>query len=58
MRAPSSLLPTEGGPYRIRTTSHTPEGRDVEDESYLWVSGGAWPEFGGHGSQDRPDRPR
>ncbi|HXA52476.1 MAG TPA: MG2 domain-containing protein, partial [Candidatus Acidoferrum sp.] len=40
-------VPAQGGPYHIRATSHTPENRDVQDESYLWVSGGSWPEFGG-----------
>ncbi|MDE3168323.1 MAG: alpha-2-macroglobulin, partial [Acidobacteriota bacterium] len=37
-------MPGEGGSYRIRATSHTPENRDVQDESYLWVSGGSWGE--------------
>lgn len=40
-------MPAQGGTYRIRATSHTPENRDVRDESYLWVSGGAWPDSGG-----------
>jgi uncharacterized protein YfaS (alpha-2-macroglobulin family) len=40
-------MPAEGGPYHIRATSHTRENRDVQDESYLWVSGGIWPEFDG-----------
>ena len=42
----SFTIPAQGGPYRIRATSHTPENRDVQDEEYLWVSGGSWPEFG------------
>ena len=37
----------QGGQYRIRATSHTPEGRDVQEENYLWVSGNSWPDFGG-----------
>ncbi|MBZ5620829.1 MAG: alpha-2-macroglobulin [Acidobacteriia bacterium] len=34
-------VPREGGSYRVRVTAHTPEGRDIEDYSYLWVSGGS-----------------
>jgi uncharacterized protein YfaS (alpha-2-macroglobulin family) len=30
----------EGGSYRVRVMARTPEGRDVESETYLWVSGG------------------
>jgi len=33
-------LPAESGMYRLRVTSHTPEGRDVESHTYLWLSGG------------------
>jgi uncharacterized protein YfaS (alpha-2-macroglobulin family) len=32
-------LPPEGGSYRLRVTARTPEGRDVESHTYLWVSG-------------------
>ncbi|HEV3198406.1 MAG TPA: MG2 domain-containing protein [Bryobacteraceae bacterium] len=40
--APGEInLPAEGGSYRVRVTAHTPEGRDVEADSYLWVSGGS-----------------
>jgi uncharacterized protein YfaS (alpha-2-macroglobulin family) len=40
--APAELnIPREGGSYRVRVTAHTPEGRDIEDDSYLWVSGGS-----------------
>jgi uncharacterized protein YfaS (alpha-2-macroglobulin family) len=32
-------LPPQGGLYRLRVTARTPEGRDVEDYTFLWVSG-------------------
>ena len=32
-------IPRQGGSYRVRVTARTPEGRDVADDSYLWVSG-------------------
>jgi len=32
-------LPPQGGSYRVRVTAHTPEGRDVEEYTFLWVSG-------------------
>jgi len=33
-------LPPQGGLYRARVTARTPEGRDVESYTFLWVSGG------------------
>ena len=39
-------IPAQGGSYRVRVTAHTPEGRDVEQEAYLWVSGGGESDFG------------
>ena len=33
-------IPPEGGSYRVRATAHTPEGRDVENFTYLWAEGG------------------
>jgi alpha-2-macroglobulin len=39
-------LPPQGGSYRIRATARTPEGRDVQDDSWLWVSGGLASDFG------------
>ena len=33
-------LPRQSGSYRVRVTARTPEGRDVESYSFLWVSGG------------------
>lgn len=39
-------IPRQGGSYRVRITARTPEGRDVEGLSYLWVSGGDWGGFG------------
>ncbi|HEV2447276.1 MAG TPA: MG2 domain-containing protein [Candidatus Sulfopaludibacter sp.] len=38
-------IPAQGGSYRVRATARTPEGRDVEDRSYLWVSGGSGGDF-------------
>jgi uncharacterized protein YfaS (alpha-2-macroglobulin family) len=40
-------IPAEGGSYRVRVTARTPEGRDVEDLCYVWVSGRGSVEFGG-----------
>jgi len=39
-------IPAQGGTYRARATAHTPEGRDIEQFSYLWVSGGGFRDFG------------
>ncbi|SPE39149.1 Alpha-2-macroglobulin domain protein [Candidatus Sulfopaludibacter sp. SbA3] len=33
-------VPKEGGSYRVEAAAHTPEGRDVQDTVYFWVSGG------------------
>ena len=33
-------IPAQGGSYRVRVTARTPEGREVEDYTFLWVSGG------------------
>lgn len=35
-------IPADGGSYRVRATAKTPEGRQVDDTTYLWVSGGSW----------------
>ncbi len=35
-------IPQQGGSFMVRATARTPEGRDVEDSTYLWVSGGNW----------------
>ncbi len=35
-------IPGEGGSYRVRATAKTPENRQVNSTSYLWVSGGSW----------------
>lgn len=32
-------IPNEGGEFRVRVTARTPEGRTVEDSTYIWVSG-------------------
>src|SRR5262249_35349267 len=40
-------IPAEGGSYRVRVNARTPEGRDVEDLCYVWVSGRGGAEFGG-----------
>jgi len=39
-------LPNQGGAFRVHVTARTPEGRDVEDYTYVWVSGGGF-DFGG-----------
>jgi uncharacterized protein YfaS (alpha-2-macroglobulin family) len=39
-------LPPQGGEYRLRATARTPEGRDVQDDGYVWVSGAGWNDFG------------
>ena len=44
-------LPNEGGSYRVKVSSHTPEGRDIESFTYLWVSGGGSFDFGGSEQQ-------
>lgn len=33
-------IPARGGTYRLRVSARTPEGREVEQFTYLWVSGG------------------
>ncbi|MBZ5607180.1 MAG: alpha-2-macroglobulin [Acidobacteriia bacterium] len=36
-------IPAQGGTYLVRVSAHSPEGRDPEASSYLWVSGsGGW----------------
>ncbi len=35
-------IPQQGGSYVARVTARTPEGRDVESSTYVWVSGGSW----------------
>jgi hypothetical protein len=32
-------IPAQGGQYRVRAAARTPEGREVENYGYLWVSG-------------------
>ncbi|PYT29807.1 MAG: alpha-2-macroglobulin, partial [Acidobacteria bacterium] len=44
--APAELMiPRQGGSYQVRVTARTPEGRDVEQSTYLWVSGMRESEF-------------
>ena len=40
----SLAIPAQGGAYRVRATAHAPEGRDVQADSYVWISGGRWSE--------------
>ncbi len=54
----SFTLPPEGGSYRVRVTARTPEGRDVEEHTYLWVSAGAGGYFEGGTEPHRGHRPR
>ncbi len=42
-------IPPEGGSYHVRVAARTPEGRDVEQSSYLWVSGRSEADFFGPG---------
>ncbi len=44
-------IPGEGGSYRVTVSAHTPEGRTVQDESYIWVSGMGEESFWGGGRQ-------
>ena len=39
-------IPAQGGSYRLRVSAHTPEGREVEDFTYLWVPGAGEIDFG------------
>jgi uncharacterized protein YfaS (alpha-2-macroglobulin family) len=39
-------IPAQGGSYRVRVSAHTAQGRDVEHETHLWVSGGGENDFG------------
>lgn len=45
-KARASFRLAAAGSYRVRVSSRTPEGRDVSDEEYLWVSGSG-ASFGG-----------
>jgi hypothetical protein len=40
-------IPGQGGSYRVKVSAHTPEGRDIEDYTYIWVSGNGAFDFGG-----------
>jgi uncharacterized protein YfaS (alpha-2-macroglobulin family) len=35
-------IPKEGGEYIVRATAHTPEGRDVTTQSFMWITGESW----------------
>jgi uncharacterized protein YfaS (alpha-2-macroglobulin family) len=39
-------IPPQGGSYRLRVSARTPEGREVQDYTYLWVSGAGETDFG------------
>ncbi len=39
-------IPAQGGSYRLRVSARTPEGREVEDFTYLWVAGAGETDFG------------
>ena len=51
-------IPNEGGTFRLRATASGPERREVEGDTYLWVSGsGDWDYGGGeHTVQIVPDK--
>jgi len=40
-------IPSQGGSYRVKVSARTPEGRDIDDETYLWISGNGSFDFGG-----------
>jgi hypothetical protein len=44
-------IPGRGGEYRVRVAARTPEGREVEDHAFLWVSGS-------HGADTGPETSR
>ena len=51
--APVELaIPPQGGSYRVKVSAHTPEGRDIEDYEYLWVSGNGFFDSGGTEARD------
>jgi hypothetical protein len=51
--APVQLtIPQQGGSYRVKVSAHTPEGRDIEDTTYLWASGSGAYDFGGEDNRD------
>jgi uncharacterized protein YfaS (alpha-2-macroglobulin family) len=39
-------IPPQGGSYRLRVSARTPEGREVEQFTYLWVPGAGESDFG------------
>jgi uncharacterized protein YfaS (alpha-2-macroglobulin family) len=39
-------IPPQGGSYRLRVSARTPEGREVEQFTYLWVAGAGESDFG------------
>ena len=39
-------IPPQGGSYRLRVSARTPEGREVEQFTYLWVAGAGETDFG------------
>ncbi len=39
-------IPAQGGSYVVRVTARTPEGRDIEQRSYLWISGASEMDWG------------
>lgn len=40
-------IPADGGSYRVIASARTPEGRDIEQSSYLWIAGRGEMDFGG-----------
>jgi len=35
-------IPRQGGSFLVRVTAQTPEGREVQSDTYVWVAGGGW----------------
>jgi uncharacterized protein YfaS (alpha-2-macroglobulin family) len=45
-------IPENASWLRVHVTARTPEGRDVESEESLWISGGLWADWGEPGRQN------
>src|SRR5262249_4110208 len=45
-------LPPQGGSYYVKVSTRTPEGRDIEQRTYLWLSGGGGDDFGARSNRN------
>ncbi len=57
-KAKVSLVVNTGGSFSARVTAHTPEGRDVESRTYVWITGagGSWYSAAGEPLQIAADK--